>query len=86
MVGLMIQSNKLGASIADALRNHAEFIRTQRILLAEERAAKLTIKLIFPLIFFILPAILVVAAGPGIVHFLANFSKFGLTAGGFPTP
>ena len=82
MVGLMIQSNKLGASIGDALSHHAEFIRTQRILIAEEKAAKLTIKLIFPLIFFILPAILIVAAGPGIIHFIENFSKLGLTRGG----
>ena len=77
MVGLMIQSNRLGASIGDALRHHSEFIRTQRILLAEERAAKLPVKMIFPLIFCIMPAILIVVAGPGIIHIIDTFMKAG---------
>jgi tight adherence protein C len=75
MVGLMIQSNKLGASIGDALRHHSDFIRTQRILLAEEKAAKLPVKMIFPLIFCIMPAILIVVAGPGIIHMIETFLK-----------
>jgi tight adherence protein C len=70
MVGLMVQSNKLGASISDALSHHGEFIRTQRILRAEERAAKLPLKMIFPLIFCIFPAIIIVVAGPGIIHIM----------------
>jgi tight adherence protein C len=82
LVGLMIQSNKLGASISDALRNHADFIRTQRILRAEERAAKLTIKMVFPLVLFIFPAILIVAGGPGIIHILTSFPSIP-TGGGF---
>ena len=65
MVGLMIQSHKLGSSVSDALRNHSEFVRTQRLLRAEERAAKLPLKMIFPLIFCIFPAIIIVVAGPG---------------------
>ena len=77
MVGLVIQSNKLGASISDALRNHSDFIRTQRILLAEEKAAKLSVKMIFPLIFCIMPAILIVVAGPGIIHMIETFLKAG---------
>ena len=77
MVGLMIQSNKLGASIGEALRNHSDFIRIQRVLLAEERAAKLPVKMIFPLIFCIMPAILIVVAGPGIIHMLDIFMKAG---------
>jgi tight adherence protein C len=77
MVGLMIQSNKLGTSIGDALRNHSDFIRTQRILLAEERAAKLPVKMIFPLIFCIMPAIMIVVAGPGIIHMIEIFFKAG---------
>jgi tight adherence protein C len=82
MVGLMIQSNKLGASIGDALRHHADFIRTQRILRAEEKAAKLTIKMVFPLFCCIFPAILIVAGGPGFIHILTNFPKFNV-GGGF---
>lgn len=77
MVGLMIQSNKLGTSIGDALRHHADFIRTQRILLAEERAAKLPVKMIFPLIFCIMPAIMIVVAGPGLIHLIGFFMNIG---------
>jgi tight adherence protein C len=83
MVGLMIQSNKLGASIGDALRHHADFIRTQRILRAEEKAAKLTIKMIFPLLFFIMPSMLIVAAGPGILHIFDWFTTSDMHQGGF---
>jgi tight adherence protein C len=78
MVGLMIQSNKLGASIGNALRHHADFIRTQRILLAEERAAKLPVKMLIPLIFCIMPAILIVVAGPGIIHMIDTFMGAGM--------
>jgi tight adherence protein C len=78
MVGLMIQSNKLGASIGEALRHHGEFIRTQRILRAEERAAKLPLKMIFPLIFCIFPAIIIVVAGPGIIHMMEKFLSGGI--------
>ncbi len=68
MVGLMIQSDKLGASIGQALRNHGDFTRTQRTLRAEENAAKLPLKLIFPLIFCIFPAMLIVSVGPAVIH------------------
>jgi tight adherence protein C len=81
MVGLMIQSNKLGASLAGALRHHSDFIRTQRILRAEEKAAKLPVKMVFPLIFGIFPAIIIVTAGPGIIHIIDVFFKGGLFQG-----
>ena len=68
MVGLMIQSEKLGASIGQALRTHAYFIRTQRALKVEEKAAKLPVKILFPLMFFILPAMFVVVVGPALIH------------------
>jgi tight adherence protein C len=84
MVGLMIQSNKLGASLSNALRNHSDFIRTQRILRAEEKAAKLPVKMVFPLIFGIFPAIVIVAAGPGIIHIIDFFFKGGLFHGAHP--
>jgi tight adherence protein C len=85
MVGLMIQSNKLGASISEALRHHSEFIRTQRVLRAEERAAKLPLKMIFPLIFCIFPAIIIVVAGPGIIHVMEKFlGPGGLFKTGMP--
>jgi tight adherence protein C len=81
MVGLMIQSNKLGASLAGALRHHSDFIRTQRILRAEEKAAKLPIKMVFPLIFGIFPAIVIVTAGPGIIQLIDFLFKGGLLHG-----
>jgi tight adherence protein C len=82
VVGLMIQSDKLGASIADALRHHSEFIRTQRLLRAEERAQKLPVKMLFPTIFFIFPAILIVVVGPGIIHIVNKLFKGPLAQSG----
>ncbi len=76
----MVQSQKLGASIGEALRHHAEFVRTQRLLRAEERAAKLPVKIIFPLIILILPAILIVVAGPGLIQ-MAKWLGSGLGVG-----
>jgi tight adherence protein C len=85
VVGLMVQSQKLGASIGEALRHHAEFVRTQRLLRAEERAAKLPVKIIFPLIFCILPAIMIVVAGPGLIQ-MAKWLSGGLGVGGATGP
>lgn len=68
LVALMIQSEKLGASIAQALRTHADFVRVQRTLKVEEKAAKLPVKILFPLMFFILPALFIVIIGPAIIH------------------
>ncbi len=84
VVGLMVQSQKLGASIGEALRHHAEFVRTQRLLRAEERAAKLPVKIIFPLIFCILPAIMIVVAGPGLIQ-MAKWLSGGLGVGPAPS-
>ncbi len=78
MVSLMIQSGRLGGSIGDALRHHAEFTRTQRLLRAEEKAAKLPVKMIFPMLFCIFPAIVIVVVGPGIIHMIDSFIKSGL--------
>ncbi len=68
LVALMIQSEKLGTSIAQALRTHSDFTRTQRALRAEERAAKLPVKMIFPLVILILPAMFIVTVGPAFMH------------------
>lgn len=64
LVTLLIQTDKLGTSIGDALRAHAYEMRTSRLLRAEEKAMKLPVKLSVPLIFFILPALLLVILGP----------------------
>jgi tight adherence protein C len=67
LVGLMVQSEKMGASIAQSLRTHAAFTRVQRAQRAEEIAAKLPVKILMPMIFFIFPAIFVVVLGPAII-------------------
>ncbi len=82
MVSLMTQTGKLGGSIGDALRNHSEFTRTQRLLRAEERAAKLPVKLVLPMMFCIFPAIIIVVAGPGIIQIYEKFFMSGLLSGG----
>jgi tight adherence protein C len=68
LVGLMIQSDKMGTSISQALRTHASFLRVQRGLKAEEKAAKLPVKILFPMMFFIFPAVFVVVIGPAIIQ------------------
>jgi tight adherence protein C len=68
LVTLIIQSDKLGASIVQALRVHADFTRAQRTLRAEEQAAKMPVKIMMPLVFFIFPCMFVVILGPGVIQ------------------
>jgi len=67
LVATLIQADRFGTSIADSLRTHADFMRVRRRQQAEERAAKVGVKLVFPIFFFILPSMLVVAVGPGVL-------------------
>ncbi len=67
LVTLLIQTEKFGTSIAQALRIHSDSMRTKRFQKAEEVAAKLPVKLIFPLILFILPSLFVVILGPAAI-------------------
>ena len=69
LAALIVQSDKLGASMAHTLRVHADMLRTKRRQRAEEEARKLPIKVLFPLAVFILPALLVVATGPAFLRF-----------------
>jgi tight adherence protein C len=69
LAALIVQSDKLGASMAHTLRVHADMLRTKRRQRAEEEARKLPVKVLFPLAFFILPALLVVATGPAFLRF-----------------
>lgn len=73
LVGMMIQSEKLGVSIGQSLRHHGDFTRTQRILRVEEKAAKLPVKILFPLVFCILPVMFLVLLGPTIIYVLERF-------------
>jgi tight adherence protein C len=74
---LIIQSDRLGASMAKTLRSHADVLRTKRRQRAEEEARKLPVKMLFPLAFFILPALFVVAVGPAILRLGKLFDQIG---------
>jgi tight adherence protein C len=66
-VAMLVQSDRFGTNVADALRIEAETMRTHRRLRAEERAAKIPLKLLFPLIFFIFPSLMLVLMGPAMI-------------------
>jgi len=74
-VSLMLQSGKMGTSIADALRTHADFIRVQRTQKAEEIAAKMPVKILFPMMLCIMPALFIVILGPGALRISRNLLK-----------
>ena len=82
LVAMLVQTDRFGTSVAQALRTHAEESRIKRRQRAEEKAAKLSVKLIFPLVFCLLPAFFVVAVGPGVIKFVEVFSNVQLPTGG----
>ncbi len=67
-VAMLVQSDRFGTNVADALRIQAETMRTHRRLRAEETAAKIPLKLLFPLIFFIFPSLMLVLMGPAMIR------------------
>lgn len=78
LVAMLVQTDRFGTSVAQALRTHAATSRTKRRQRAEERAAKIGVKLVFPLVFFLFPAFYVVTLGPAVIQFVNVF--FPLTA------
>jgi tight adherence protein C len=74
LAALIIQSDRLGASMAQTLRAHADLLRTKRRQRAEEAARKLPIKMLFPMALLILPPLFVVVAGPAMI-ILKDFVK-----------
>ncbi len=68
LMTILTQTSRFGTSVAKALRVHADAMRIQRRQRAEEIAAKAAVKLIFPLIFFIFPAMFVVLLGPAAIR------------------
>ena len=74
-VAMLIQTDRFGTSIAQALRTHADVLRTKRRQRAEEASAKTAIKMLFPLVFFIFPAMFVVILGPAVIQVYETLSK-----------
>ena len=75
LVALLVQTDRFGTSIGQALRVHADAMRTTRRLKAEELAAKLPVKLLFPLIFFIFPSMFIVLLGPAVSKWFGCCSR-----------
>jgi len=73
LVSMLVQSEQFGTSIAKTLRVHSEALRTQRIQQIEEMAAKLSVKLLFPLVFFIFPSLFLVVLGPAMIIMSESF-------------
>jgi tight adherence protein C len=67
LVTTLVQTDRFGTSIAQALRVHSDSLRTERRQRAEEQAAKTTIKMVPPLVVFVLPSIIIVTLGPAII-------------------
>jgi tight adherence protein C len=75
LVAMLVQTDKFGTSVAQSLRVHSETVRTKRRQRAEEAAAKTTIKLVFPLVLLVFPAMFVVVIGPSALAIFRTFSK-----------
>jgi tight adherence protein C len=77
LVTMLIQTDKFGTSVAQSLRVHSETVRTKRRQRAEEAAAKTGVKMVFPLVFCIFPAIWVVTIGPAAIKFIQVLGPMG---------
>jgi tight adherence protein C len=75
LVAMLIQTDRFGTSIAQALRVHSDDLRVKRRQRAEEAAAKTTIKLVIPLAIFVFPAMFVVILGPAALSIMDTFSS-----------
>jgi tight adherence protein C len=74
LVGTLIQTDRFGTSVAQALRVHSDSLRTERRQRAEEQAAKTTIKMVPPLVIFVLPSIIFVTIGPAVIQLVRQLS------------
>lgn len=73
LVGVLVQADKFGTSISQTLRNFSDFMRVQMRQEVEEKAAKIGVKLVFPIFFFILPSLFFVTVGPMMVRVMRDF-------------
>jgi tight adherence protein C len=77
LVGTLIQTDRFGTSVAQALRVHSDSLRTERRQRAEEQAAKTTIKMVIPLVLFVLPSIIIVTLGPAVISLIRTLAPVG---------
>jgi tight adherence protein C len=75
LVAVLVQSDRFGTSISEALRVFAQTMREVRSQRAEEYAEKMAVKMLFPMVLFIFPVVLIVAAGPAVLTLVDIFSK-----------
>jgi len=75
LVSMLAQSEQLGTSIGKTLRTHSDTLRLKRIQAVEEAAAKLSVKLLFPLVFLIFPSLFVVVLGPAMIIMSDSFKS-----------
>jgi tight adherence protein C len=75
LVSMLAQSEQLGTSIGKTLRTHSDTLRLKRIQAVEEAAAKLSVKLLFPLVFLIFPSLFVVVLGPAMIIMMDSFKS-----------
>ncbi len=76
LVTTLIQTDRFGTSVARSLRVHSDTLRQKRRQAAEEAAAKTTIKMVFPLVLCIFPALFVVLLAPGLIRIVQAFGEF----------
>ena len=77
LVAMLVQTDKFGTSVAQSLRVHSATLRTKRRQRAEEAAAKTGVKMVFPLVFCIFPALWVVTLGPAVIKFIEVLMPLG---------
>jgi tight adherence protein C len=75
LVSLLVQTEQFGTSIAKVLRVHSDSLRVQRVQMIEEMASKTSVKLVFPLVLFIFPALFLVTLGPAAIVMVESFTK-----------
>jgi tight adherence protein C len=76
LVSMLVQAEQFGTSIGKTLRVHSETLRTKRVQEIEEKAAKLSVKLLFPLVLFIFPSLFLVVLGPAVLVMADSFKTF----------
>ena len=72
LIAILVQTDRFGTSVSEALRTQSDYLRIRRRQEAEERAGKVGVKLVFPIFFFCLPSLLVVTAGSGFIQLFRN--------------